>query len=269
MVAKPSPDPMASMWAWMAHDVRLYRMRAGMTGEELGRVLKCVRSTVSRVESGQLQLDEKQADALDALWKTHGHFARMLRYARRANDPDWIKHHTEFEKQARVIKAYEALLVPGLLQTAEYARAAFLAGSLGNVDELLAARMQRQEILNRAEPPRLWVLLDQGVVERPVGGPGVMREQLHRLVEEGERRHISIRIVPRSCGMHVGLDGAFEILFHERGNVAYNEAQLGGRLVISDAEVLGMAVRYDQIGAQAWPEGPSREYIQQQMEAMP
>jgi hypothetical protein len=137
------------------------------------------------------------------------------------------------------------------------------------VDELLAARMQRQEILKRPDPPRLWVLLDQGVVERPVGGPGVMREQLRHLVAESERPHISIRIVPRSCGMHVGLDGAFEILYNERGDVAYAEAQLGGRLVISDAEVRGMAIRYDQIGARAWPEDPSREYIQQQMEAMP
>ncbi|MCW2946709.1 MAG: transcriptional regulator, family [Actinoallomurus sp.] len=269
MVAKPSPDPMSSMWSWLAHDLRLYRMRAKMTQDDLGRVLGCVKSTVSRLEGAQLQIDEKQAAKLDTLWNTYGHFARLLAFARRANDPDWIKQHAEFEAKATEIKTFEALLIPGLLQTREYARQVFTSGSdVDDVDELLEARMLRQEALTRPKPPRLWVLLDEGVINRPAGCPEVMRDQLARLLEESKRPNVSVRVVPRSCGLHAGLGGSFKILYHELGDVAYSEAQFGGRLVVSNTEVRGLTVRYDRIGAHALPEGPSRDLIEQNMEAI-
>jgi hypothetical protein len=242
-------------------------MRAKMTQDDLGRVLGCVKSTVSRLEGAQLQIDEKQAAKLDTLWNTYGHFARLLAFARRAHDPDWIKQHAELEARATDIKTFEALLIPGLLQTPEYARAVFTNGGAEDVGELLEARMRRQETLSRPKPPFLWVLLDEGVIDRPVGEAGLMRNQLARLLEESERPNVSVRIVPRSCGLHAGLDGSFKILYHELGDVAYSEAQLGGRLVVSGTEVRGLAVRYDRIGAQALPEGHSRELIKQVMEA--
>lgn len=265
---RPSPDPMSSMWAWLAYDLRLYRMRARMNQEELGKVLGCVKSTVSRLESGGLQIDEKQAALLDTLWNTNGHFSRLLAYARRAHDPDWIKQHSVFEARAIAIKTYEALLVPGLLQTPEYARVALSEGMLDDVDGFVDARMRRQEILRRPRPPRLWVLIDEGVVDRPVGGAGVMRAQLAHLLAEGECPHISIRVVPRKAGLHVGLDGSFEILCTDRGDVGYAEAQLGGRLVMSRDEVSGLKVRYDQIGVRALPEDLTRYLIRRHMEAM-
>jgi transcriptional regulator with XRE-family HTH domain len=144
MTPRPSPDPMTSMWAWMAHDLRLYRMRHKMTQDDLGSVLGCVKSTVSRLESAQLQLDLKQVAKLDALWNTQGHFARILEYARRAHDPDWIRQHADIEARATEIKSCEALLVPGLLQTREYAREVFITGQeTTDVDELIEERLRR------------------------------------------------------------------------------------------------------------------------------
>jgi transcriptional regulator with XRE-family HTH domain len=155
MTPRPSPDPMTSMWAWMAHDLRLYRMRHQLTQEELGQVLGCVKSTVSRLESAQLQLDAKQSAKLDTLWNTHGHFTRLLEYARRAHDPDWIKQHADFEARATEIKSFEALLIPGLLQTPEYTRELFRTAGSDNIDERVEERMRRQEILARSDPPTI------------------------------------------------------------------------------------------------------------------
>jgi transcriptional regulator with XRE-family HTH domain len=216
---------MTSMWAWMAHYLRLYRMRQKMTQDDLGRVLGCVKSTVSRLESAQLQLDLKQVVKLDALWNTQGHFARILEYARRAHDPDWIRQHADAESRATEIKTFEALVVPGLLQTPEYSRDIFVTG--GAADDI-----------------------DD------------------RVLEESHRANVSIRVVPRSCGLHAGLGGSFKILYHELGDVAYSEAQFGGRLVVSATEVRGLAVQYDRIGAHAFPESHSRELIKRDMEAI-
>lgn len=263
------PDPNSSLWAWIAHDLRLYRMRAGMRQEDVGRVIGCVKGTVSRLESGDLQLDEKRAEALDGHWNTYGHFARLLLFAHSSNHPDWRRQHTCHEARADVIKAYEALLVPGLFQTPAYARALFACGDVEDVEAALAERMARQEILARPRPPRLWVLLDEGVIARPCGGPGVMREQLQRLLDEGEKPYVSFRVVPGSAGLHVGVDGSFEILYSDRQDVAFAEAQLRGRLVIPDAEVRTLEIRYDQIGAHALPETLSRDLIRQHMEDMP
>jgi transcriptional regulator with XRE-family HTH domain len=269
MTPRPSPDPMTSMWAWMAHDLRLHRMRQKMTQDDLGRVLGCVKSTVSRLESAQLQLDIKQVKKLDDRWNTQGHFTRLLEYARRAHNPDWMKQHDDVESRATEIKTCEALLVPGLLQTPDYAREVFLTGrESSDIDELVAERMRRQEVLNKTDPPRLWVLIDEAVIDRPTTDPKVMADQLTRLIRESHRPHISIRVVPRSCGLHAGLGGSFKILYNETGDVAYSEAQFGGRLLVAAAEVRGLAVRYDRVGAHAFPEEQSREMIKRNLEAL-
>ncbi|WP_285627572.1 helix-turn-helix domain-containing protein [Actinoallomurus iriomotensis] len=256
------------MWAWIAHDLRLYRMRHKMTQEDLGRVLRCVKSTVSRLESGQLQLDEKQAAKLDSLWNTHGHFTRLLVYAHRAHNPNWMRQHAESESRAAEIKSFETCLVPGLLQTPEYTRELFRTTlGIDDVERHVEERMRRQDILDRADPPTLWFLLDESVIDRSTSDPEVMRKQLARLLEESHRPNISIRVRPRAAGLHAGLGGSFKIFFHELGDVAYSEAQFGGRLVVSASEVRGLVVQYERIGAHALPENQSRELIKRYLEA--
>ncbi|GAA2629990.1 hypothetical protein GCM10010411_79670 [Actinomadura fulvescens] len=159
MSAKPSPDPMSSMWAWLAYDLRFYRTRARMSGETFGRIIGVVRSTVSRLESGDLRLDEKQAAALDTHFATGGHFLRLLTYAKLGHDPDWFKEHLGYESRASLLKIYELSLIPGLLQTPDYARACFEVAGAEDVEAEVSARIARQETLERSPRPVMTVVL--------------------------------------------------------------------------------------------------------------
>jgi transcriptional regulator with XRE-family HTH domain len=256
------------MWAWMAHDLRLYRMQRGLSGQDLAKILNCARSSVSRLENGEAKLDEKQAADLDTTWGTGGHFSTMLWYARLGHDPNWFKQHVDIESQATVIKVYEALVIPGLLQLPAYARELIAEGGVSNVDELVEIRMARQAILSREPPPLLWVILTESVLDWPVGGPELMREQLAHLLEASERPNIGIRVIPRSAGVHFGLNGSFKVMTGAAGDIAYTESSGGGRLVPSMTEVQSYVIRYDRIGQKALPEDLSRELIKRVMEAM-
>jgi hypothetical protein len=215
------------------------------------------------------RLDDDQAKKLDDLWELNGHFTRLLRYARARHDVDWFAQHVSYETRATVMRIYEALIVPGLLQTEDYARAALTAGQVvKDVEAAVAARMERQKVLAREDPPWLWVLLNQSVLEQPVGGPKVMRVQLARLLEVSRLPHIVIRVVPRSLGAHVGLDGSFKITTVNEGDVAYMEAVGGGRLSMDRAEIRRYGIRYDRIGADALSRDSTRSLIEQVMEGM-
>jgi DNA-binding XRE family transcriptional regulator len=268
MHPKPSPDPRSSMWAWIAHDLRFYRAQRNLSGADLAKILNCARSSVSRLETGQAQLDEKQAENVDLAWKTGGHFGRLLWYARLGHDPNWSRQHLDIEGRSDVIWAFEAQVVPGLLQIPEYAHALLTAGGAPNVDALVEERMSRQAILDRESPPQLWIILSQNVIDWPVGGPSVMRRQLARLLEASELLNIGIRVLPRSAGAHAGVDGSFKIMEGGHGRVAYTESPGIGRLVTSVTEVRSYVLRYDRIGQQALPEIPSRGLIKQAMEAL-
>lgn len=266
--ARPAPDPMSSMWAWLAHDLRFYRERAGLTGTDLGKIINCVRSTVSRLESGDLKITEEQAMILDRLWKTGGHFLRLLKYAKRGHNPNWFKEHLNFEVMATMLRIWEHALIPGLLQTEEYARTVFTLEGVPDVEANVAARMIRKEIFNRPDPPVVWALLDENVITRPVGGPKVMREQLDHLLEISESPNMMARIVPRSVGYNVGLSGAFKIMTVDGTDVAYAQAPSSGRLVEDPAEIREIAVRYDRIGAEALSRGDSRDLIERVRESL-
>ncbi|MGH3872774.1 MAG: DUF5753 domain-containing protein [Pseudonocardiaceae bacterium] len=123
---------------------------------------------------------------------------------------------------------YEALVVPGLLQTAEYTRA-IIQGvaptvSIAELDNLVAARMARQAVLTRASAPQFFAVVDEGALRRPIGEPGVMHRQLHHLLGVAEQPHVTLRVVPIAAGAHAGLRGPFMILeFAEEPALVYLE----------------------------------------------
>ncbi len=268
MPARELLDPDSSMWDWIAADLRFWRLKHGLSGSQLGRILSCSRHTVSNLEAGRFKLSDAQAVALDRHFDLNGHFGRMLKYAREGHSPDWFREHLGYEARARQLKIYELAMVPGLLQTEAYACYQFTEAGLRDIEGQVAARMTRQEILSKQSPPFIWVLLDEGVVDRPMGGPEVMREQLAKLLELSMLPHVSIRVVPKSAGWHFGLEGAFKVMTVETSDVVYTEANGGGRLALSTLEVEAFAVRYDKIGVKAMPEGSSRALIEELMEAM-
>jgi transcriptional regulator with XRE-family HTH domain len=261
-------DPMTSLWHWLAYDVRRFRIAAGLSQPKLGRILGIARQTVCNIEAAERRLTDKQARILDDLWETGGHFRRLLTYARRGHDPKWLQAYYSYEDRSKMIKLFGGMLIPGLLQTPEYAKALFLAGRWPNVDAAVEARMRRQEILRKPNPPELWILLDWSALERPVGGVEVMRVQLSKLLELAVQPYVSLRVVPKSAGAHVGLDGAFRVTTVKEGDVGYAEAPHGGRLILDSDEVRSFVARFDRIGAQALPEVASRNVIADVMESM-
>ncbi|MEU8797138.1 helix-turn-helix transcriptional regulator [Spirillospora sp. NPDC048819] len=263
-----SLDPMDSHWHWMAYDLRRLRQKEGISQARLGRIIGAAKQTVCNYEANERRLTEDQAKALDRRWDTGGHFQRLLMYARRAYDLNGHRQHQRYEARASELRIFGLAIIPGLFQTEEYTRALFTAARSKQVEKQVAARQARQEALFRPDPPELWVLLDQAVLDRPIGGRRVMADQLARLRDLTEMPNVIVRVVPRSVGAYFGLMGAFEVLTVEHGDVAYVEALGSGRLVLDTAEVRTFGKGFDLIAAQALPEVPSRRFIERMMEYM-
>jgi len=188
--------------------------------------------------------------------------------------PGWFAGWPDKEAQARRLRWFEPLVVPGLLQTEAYARA-ILATRMGatreELDEAVAGRMERQRVLDREHPPELWVILDEAVLRRPVGGPHVMREQLVRLVEAGQRPNIAIQVVPFSAGAHEGLrGGAFVVADFDTvtATIAYQDAASSGQIIEDAAEVEALAVTWDTLRLDALPRTASISLITSVAEAV-
>ncbi|REE95765.1 helix-turn-helix domain-containing protein [Thermomonospora umbrina] len=262
-----SPDPRSSMGAWIAYSLRFHRMERGLTGSAVGKLLNCARSSVSRLENDEARLEERQAAILDEAWRTGGLFSIMLWYARQGHDPTWFKGFLEFEERALMIHSYDGQLVPALFQTPEYARALLECGRSNlDVEAGVAKRLARQKRLEGKDSPELWVMLSESVLDIPIGGREVMREQLAHLIELSKRPNVFLRVIPKIAGAHEGLDGPFKIITVKSGEVGFVEAPNGGRLVLEAAEVRELKLRFDRIGAIALPVDSSRRLIEQQME---
>lgn len=270
MVARELLDPDGSLWHWIAADLHFYRAKHKMTLDQLGEVMSLKKAAVSNLEAARpgFRLQQRQAEALDTLWGLNGHFSRLLRYAHRMHSPEWFRDFTELEKHANKIKLYEVALVPGLLQTEGYARTLLSSGPVVNVDRAVSARLTRQKILTSDNPPELWVLLNQSALEQPVGGPEIMRGQLQHLLDCTQRHNTIIRVVPRSIGAHMGLDGAFSIIYTKKTRAAYMDAIGGGRLSDDPAVVDEHELCFDRIGADALSRESTRQMITKQIEAM-
>jgi len=143
-----------------------------------------------------------------------GTFARLETGLRDLPYPASFRPFSAYEAEARSLRLFEHVLVPGLLQTAGYARAVLATRphtSAEEIDELITARLARQALLARADPPLLYVLLDEGVLHRPVGTRDVMAAQLARLAELSEEAFVTPQVIPFSAGAHIGLQGGFAI----------------------------------------------------------
>lgn len=264
-----SLNPDASFKHWIASDLRFYRERAGMSLAAFGQIVGCNRHAVSNYEHARdgWNLQEGHADKLDAYFELNGHFARLVRYARSAHDPDWFAEYARHETRALAIRLFRLSLVPGLLQTPEYARAVITASRM--VDDVEAAvreRMLRKAVLERKNPPHVWIVMDESVLHRPIGGHEVMREQLGALLEATRARLVTVRVVPQSSDYYLGLGGSFNSLTMERGDLAFVEAPGGGRLIQDQTEIREFGLRWDRIGASALPWETSRDLIAKAME---
>ena len=213
-------DPGASPVHFFGSEVRHARIAAGMTQAELGAIIGYGRrrQKVSKVEAGIREPPERFAEGCDrAFPHMGGWFTRFVQQAHKWDGPypAWFQDWVNAERDALAIRMWQVELVPGLLQTPDYSRELFRvwrqAGTDGELDALVNARLERQSILDRDTPPELWVVLDEAVLHRQIGTPKVMHDQLEHLMDMSARPSVAIQVVPASTGAHAGLLGAFAL----------------------------------------------------------
>lgn len=253
------------LFAHFAHELRRLRVKRGWSQEALGKRIGFSGEMVSKVETGRNAPSAEFADALDraAFPELEGAFSELLDAA-----GDWqFRTYADAEQHASVIRMANPLLVPGLLQTEEYIRAVHEAWRPvdGNVkiDVEVAARMERQSILDRELPPSLGLVIDESVLYRPVGGPSVMREQLAHLLDMSERPRVSVQVLPTDVGAHVGLRGSFVILsFPDNApGMVYFESPDSGETTRGTKRLARVAVTYDTLRDNALSTRASRDFI--------
>ena len=209
-------------------ELRRARDQAALTQEQVAENLDWSLSKVIRIESGSVGVSTTDLKALLTLYGvSDGRIDELVELARLARERAWWSGYRKvisaqyydfigYESAAGVIRQYENLIVPGLLQTQEYNREymrRFIQPErAGNLETLIELRMRRKEILERDDPPWLFFVLDESVVRRQIGGPQVMRNQLQHLLDLADRPRITIEVVPFTVGVNPGLSGSFTVL---------------------------------------------------------
>ncbi|MER7871453.1 helix-turn-helix transcriptional regulator [Streptomyces cellulosae] len=239
--------------------VRRLRTAAGLTQAELGSLTHVVSTRITQIEraSGAKPTLEL-ARALDAALGADDLLVELWPYVYREAFPDWSRKFMEYSERAVAVRQYAAHVVPGLLQTEDYARAVLKVGrtlsSEAQLEERVALRMGRQERLGAPDRPELWVVLDEAVLRRPVGGLPVMRDQLTRLLASATEPHITVQVLPFDQGEHEVMGGSLTVLTMPDGReVAYTEGAHYGQLVEEPDEVASLALTYDRLRAAALP----------------
>ena len=271
MTESPEPDPTRSVSTWFAAEVRRYREKTGWSQAELATRLFCSEPKVGHLETGyRTPADIDICTALDRVFGLDGHFEGMYPLIKREQLPNVLWKFIEAEAEAVDIKVYETQVIPGLLQTEAYARAVFQAGfAQRSVDERVATRLERQRILDRKNPPRLLVVIDEPALRRQVGGPAVMKEQYAHLLAMAERGNVKIQIIPMDTGAHAGLQGSFHLLtLPDRTVVAWSEAPGIGWFFDQPDKVAELTVQYDLIRTSAMSAEASLDLIRRLLEEL-
>ncbi|MGA6170810.1 helix-turn-helix domain-containing protein [Streptomyces sp. NPDC012600] len=252
--------------------VRKLRKAAGLTQTEVGFLTHVVGSRINQVERATgakptLELTR----SLDKVLRADDLLIDLWPYVYREAYPDWSQAFIAYSARAAVIREYSSHAVPGLLQTPEYARALLSMGhslrDAEHLEERVAARLERQNRLTRPDRPHLWIILDEAVLRRPVGGAAVMRGQLEKLLSMAEEPSITVQVLPFDQGAHGALAGSLSLLVMPDGTqIAYTEGAHNGQLTEEPDEVEQFALTYDQLRAMALPPLMSLDLIRSVLE---
>ncbi|HEY0817103.1 MAG TPA: helix-turn-helix transcriptional regulator [Pseudonocardia sp.] len=250
----PGGDRVGSTVLRMAVGVQLRRRReaAGVSRDDAAYLVRASGAKISRMELGRHRFKERDLLDLLTLYGVLDPDERMefLELARQANTPgwwqrygdlmpSWFETYVAMEQAASLIRTFEVQFVPGLLQTAEYARAVFGLGKLGpeQVERRVELRRRRQEILTSADPPQLWAVIDEAALRRPLAGAQLCKRQLAHLIELDGLPNVSLQIATFGRGVHPATSGPFTILrfpVPELADVVYLE-QLNSALYLDRA----------------------------------
>ena len=256
-------------WRVLGEELRRVRVAAGFRSQDqLACKLGFERTVITKIETGDRPPSADVAAALLTMFPDlgGGRFAELAEVARRANGkfPGWFERDwLPVEREATSLRWWEPILIPGLLQTGDYARALFQAwqpaSSEDDLDALVTGRLERQDVLDRDDPPDLRVVLDESVLHRLIGSSKIMHDQLEHLADMSCRPMVTVQVIPAELGAHGGLLGAF-ILAGPSGTV-YLETAVEAQITGDDPVRERAALTFDRLTRDVLPRGASRDLI--------
>jgi len=254
----------------LSAELRRLRSAAGMSREHVEEQTGVNEGTLYRIETARARPQRRTLMALLDLYNTPEPLrSDLLELARGADDQGWLRQYQSalpgeysayisFEAEARSVRNYESLFIPGLLQIEEYARAV-ITGVLPTatdveVDQRVQARLERQQLLEADEPLELWVVVDEAAVRRLVGGQKVMEAQVTHLIDMTHQANLTIQVIPFDAGAHSGMPGSFVYMeFNDPADsdLVYIDTMAGDLFLESEADLRRYATMFDHLRAVA------------------
>lgn len=264
-------DPSASLAALYGVKLRKLRIRAGWTQRELGDQIPVHHSQIAKYELGNETPSKDISDLMDKLLGADGDLSDLWVHVERFPHTDAYLKFKELEAKAAAMHKYLAHSVPGLLQTEAYAREMMSHAlpwcTADEIEEKVAARLARRDVLAKSVPPLLWVVLDEAVIRRPVGGPSIMCEQLAYLLEASAAPNIEVQVLPFAAGSHAAMGSSVTVLSFDTGpNLVYLEGGALTDLVKDRKRVARYSHMYDRVHAMALSPAASVRWIEKAME---
>lgn len=246
---------------------KIFRERAGLTQAELGKQLGYGGAQIAAIEQGRRIARPELIERVDELLDAGGVLLARKKELALARYPAFFRGAARIEEEAVEFHDYAALVVPGMLQTEEYARTMFAMWrprwTEAETEQLVAARLARHAFFDRKPAPTASFVLDEVVLHRPFGGREVLRGQLEQLLLIGDNPNVEIQVMPTRVIDHACVDGPFTLMTPQRGEqVAYLESQSNGRVITDRETVRGFAVRYGILRAQALSPKDSLRHIE-------
>ena len=255
----------------LGSQLRRLREAADIAPDRAGYEIRASRSKISRMETGRVGFKTRDVEDLLTLYGITGEQerAKYLHLARESSRPDWwtkysdilpdwFENYLGLESASTTIRTFEIQFVHGLFQTEDYARAVTRLGhqvaTAAEIERRVGLRIKRQDLLTKANPPKIWSVMDEAVLRRPVGGCAVMRAQFQHLIEVAQLPHVSLQVVPFANGGHAAESGSFTVLrFEERDlpDVVYLEHLTGAQYIEKAEDVEHYARAMDRISVDA------------------
>ncbi len=256
----------------LAFELRRLREAAGVTREQVSEETGINPATLYRHETATAS-SRPQRRTMIALLNMYGvtdqQRADLLALSRESDVQGWLRpYHAElpehytayisFEAEARTVRNYESLFIPGLLQTEDYARAVIRGNlpmaSQTEIDQRVQARVERQALLAKHDPLRLWAVVDEAALHRQVGGPKVWQRQLAKIAEAAAEPHITVQVIPYAAGAHAGMLGSFVLMDFPNAadpEIIYVESMAGDLFLEAQADIRRYRLSFDNLAAVA------------------
>ncbi len=267
----------------LGSQLRHLREAAGVTPDRAGYEIRASRSKISRMETGRVGFKTRDVEDLLTFYgvtdeQARSRFLDLAGQSRRMDWwtsysdvlPGWFENYLGLESVCSTIRTFEIQFVHGLFQTEDYARAVTRLGleaaSPAETERRVGLRVKRQDLLTRTNPPKIWSVMDEAVLRRPVGGAAVMRAQLRQLVQVARAPEVTLQVVPFARGGHAGASGSFTILRFDElhlPDVVYIEQLTGAVYLEQRSDVEHYLAVMDRLSTEALPPAASARFIEQ------